>query len=145
VNIVACLCEAIDCGSAPTDSNAVTSNWRPATNATGYNASLTYTCNMGYWYKSSVYSITIQCNATGYWTPAYVACSVVNCGTKTTPSLTSRTSLNNSPLSGSSTGYLATATYKCYTGYWYSAGVFSQTTTCLVNGSWSMIDKCVCK
>jgi hypothetical protein len=139
------VCVAIDCGTPPSDPRATQSNWLPATNAIGYNASLTYTCNTGYWYKSSVYSTTIQCNAAGYWTPTYIFCSLVNCGTLTTPSLTSMTSLNNSPLTGFSNGYLATATFKCNTGYWYSAGVFSQTTTCLVNGSWSMIDKCVCK
>jgi hypothetical protein len=43
--------------------------------------------------------------------------------------------INVSPL-------LITATYECSPGYWYSNGVFTTTSQCFANGTWSSVPDC---
>ena len=66
---------AISCDSTPIDLNALVLSWVPAANDESLNASVTYQCNTGYWYETSVYNYTIVCNSSGYWAPVYKLCS----------------------------------------------------------------------
>ena len=73
--IVVFLIQAIDCGEEPLDPHALITSWTPAANSNGFNTSISYTCNTGYWYYRSVYEISVVCNATGYWSPSYQPCT----------------------------------------------------------------------
>ena len=66
---------AVTCTNPPVDSNASRSAWLPTLGYIGYNASITYQCNNGYWYSSLMYQSTITCNETGTWSPVYELCS----------------------------------------------------------------------
>ena len=66
---------AITCGNPSIDNNAFVSAWTPVMNYTGYNASIIYQCEVGYWYNPVVYQSVITCNASGSWAPEYQHCA----------------------------------------------------------------------
>jgi hypothetical protein len=62
------------------------------------------------------------------------ACAVVDCGSPTLPANSHVSSAYPDTLT---TKYKANYTVTCNTGYWYDVQVFSRSTQCLANGSWT--------
>jgi hypothetical protein len=111
-------CSSVDCGvlSAP-------ANGSVDAPSTGFSATATYACNVGY---LLVGDTTRTCQMSGAWSGAAPTCMLVDCGSLPPPTegtvMTDRTTLGG------------TATYACNEGWRTSDPT---TRTCLSTGSWS--------
>lgn len=111
-------CLPVDCGGLDTPENGSL-----AVDATTFGATATYECDTGF---TIVGDAERTCQADGTWSGTEPFCSSVDCGALSAPT--------NGSVDAPSTGFSATATYACNTGYLL---VGDTTRTCQMSGAWS--------
>ena len=69
---VVLLIEVVTCGFAPLLTNGYSTSWifRLFDNRWlfGYNTTVSYSCNIGYWFLPGIFQQTVTCSASGNWT-----------------------------------------------------------------------------
>ncbi|CAH1797058.1 unnamed protein product, partial [Owenia fusiformis] len=129
-------CYLKDCGTPPSDSNAVVTY----TNTT-YGSSVNYMCHLGYSTFGSI-SINISCLDTSLWEP-YISCGPLSCGPPPLDYMstvdsdgTSISDISNVP--EALTLYDAHLTYTCKVGYGIngSADILLESIRCMADGNW---------
>ncbi|HEY3449985.1 MAG TPA: hypothetical protein VGK67_26775 [Myxococcales bacterium] len=129
-------CNVIDCGPAPTVTNAGTpavSGGLGGAATTTYNATAAYSCNAGFTKAGS----NATCGGSGTWSAA-PTCSPVDCGPAPVVANAAAPIVGGGAGGGGSTTFMATAAYTCNANY-AKAGANA---TCGPSGTWSPAPLC---